>query len=41
MPSELEATEELLSVAGGQAQQGGVVASFADGIAGLAIGDAV
>jgi acyl-coenzyme A thioesterase PaaI-like protein len=31
----------LLSVAGGQALQGGVVASFADGIAGLAVGDAV
>jgi len=38
--AELEATDELLSVAGGQALQGGVVASFADGIAGLAVGDA-
>jgi uncharacterized protein (TIGR00369 family) len=39
--AELEATDELLSVAGGQALQGDVVASFADGIAGLAVGDAV
>ena len=39
--AELEVTQELLSVAGGQALQGGVVASFADGIAGLPVGDAV
>lgn len=41
MEAELTASDDLRSVRGGRALQGGVVASLADGVAGAAVGTAV